>query len=119
MDYKAKFTGIGEMASEFLSEKFLIVFNNNAPAELAEISYTHTIASLDQDVKPGDVVIFGTKQYIVTAVGEEANQTLRNMGHCTFSFEGKDTVTLPGHIQLKGDSVPSINIGDSFEILFT
>ncbi|NLK35670.1 MAG: PTS sorbitol transporter subunit IIA, partial [Gracilibacteraceae bacterium] len=36
MNYKASITGIGEMALDFLDDNMIIVFNDNAPAELAE-----------------------------------------------------------------------------------
>lgn len=119
MDFKTKVVGIGSMTEEFLEERILIVFNENAPAELAEISVQHTIAELAQDVKAGDVVILGENEYVVTAVGHEANSTLKSMGHCTFSFNGLDKPSLPGHIELAGETIPSPKIGDVFEILFT
>lgn len=119
MDYKTKIVGIGELAQDFLEEKILIVFNENAPAELAEISVRHTIAPLEQDVKVGDVVLFGENEYVVTAVGDEANSTLKSMGHCTLSFNGYDKPMLPGHIELSGECIPSPKIGDVFEIIFT
>lgn len=119
MDYKTTITGIGEMALEFLEQNMLIVFNENAPDELKELSVLHTITTLDKDVKVGDVVLFGDDSYVVTAVGDEANHTLRAMGHCTFKFTGKDTVQLPGHIELSGEKLPTPEIGKHFEILFT
>lgn len=119
MDYKSKVTGIGSMVSEFVEQKILIVYNDNAPPELAEMAILHTIHSLDKDVSAGDVVILGNKEYVVTAVGDEANHTLRTLGHCTFSFHGSDTARIPGHIELDGDGMPEVKEGDAFEILFT
>lgn len=119
MDYITEVTAIGPMVSEFLDQNMIIVFNNNAPAALAEIAVLHTIKEFSQDVKVGDVVIFGSHEYMVTAVGEEANYTLRTSGHCTFSFNGADKAKIPGHIELSGGSVPDIKVGDTFQILFT
>ncbi len=119
MDYKTTITGIGDMALDFLEQDMLIVFNENAPAELKDLSVHHTAATLDKDVKVGDVVLFGDESYVVTAVGDEANHTLRTMGHCTFKFTGSDAVQLPGHIELAGERRPSIEIGKQFEIMFT
>ena len=67
----------------------------------------------------GDVVAIGDVSYIVTAVGEEANKTFSTMGHCTFKFTGKPEVELPGHIELSGEGLPEIKIGDMLEIMFT
>lgn len=119
MDYRSTVTGIGDLVAEFIEQGMLIVFNDNAPAELAEMAVQHTAASMDSDVHVGDVIILGDKEYVVTAVGTEANHTLKTMGHCTFKFSGNDEVELPGHIELEGDGMPEIKVGDRFEIMFT
>lgn len=119
MDYITQVTAIGPMVSEFLDQNMIIVFNDNAPAALAEIAVLHTIKEFSQDIKVGDVVIFGENEYVVTAVGSEANHTLKTSGHCTFSFDGADTAKIPGQIELSGGSIPDVKVGDRFEIIFT
>lgn len=119
MDYKSVITGLGPLALDFLPENMIIVFNENAPEELAELSVLHKESPLDQDIKAGDVVLLGNGCYVVTAVGEEANKTFRSMGHCTFKFTGKTVVELPGHIELSGPAPPGIKAGDVLEIIFT
>ena len=44
MKYKATITGLGECALDFLDEccNFIIIFNEDAPPELADISVLHT-----------------------------------------------------------------------------
>lgn len=118
MKYSTTITKIGDMALDFLSADFIIIFNDNAPAELAEISVLHTIEAVEQDIKIGDTIIIGGKKYSVTAVGEEANKTFRTMGHCTLKFTGMPEAELPGHIELKGEGNPEIRIGDVIEIIF-
>ena len=39
-------------------------------------------------------------------------KTLREHGHCTIVFTGKDTVEQPGQIMVKGDGVPRFMVGD-------
>lgn len=112
MKFRVKITDIGEIALDFLSEKMLIIFNNNAPAELAEISVLHEINELKEDVVTGDIVSIGKKEYLVTAVGYEANHTLKNLGHCTFKFNGLKKAELPGIIHLEGKETPEIRVGD-------
>lgn len=119
MDYKSQITGLGPMALDFMEEKMIIVFNDNAPSELAELSVLHQACPLDQDIQVGDVIAIGNGSYIVTAVGEEANKTFSTMGHCTLKFTGKTEVDLPGHIELSGESLPEIKVGDMLEIIFT
>lgn len=116
MRYQAKVTEIGEMALEFLEMDMLIIFNNNAPKELAEISVLHSIEEMEHEVEVGDTVQFGESTYIVTAVGGEANHTLKLLGHCSFKFTGKSEADLPGQIELKGSALPAITVGDEIII---
>ncbi len=119
MDYNSTITAIGPLVEEMAREAgLIIVFDDNAPESLAEMAVLHTHCDLSQDVKVGDVVFFGNDEYIVTAVGEEANKTLKSMGHCSFKFTGEDAVDMPGQIALKGDGVPEVAVGDNFEIIF-
>lgn len=118
MAYRTIVTGLGELASEMAEQGLVIVFNENAPAELADLSVLHTSAQLERDVKQGDRVKFGGDEFTVTAVGDEANYTLGKMGHCTFCFDGADKAELPGQIVLSGGGLPTVKVGDAFEIHF-
>ncbi|MPW25119.1 PTS sorbitol transporter subunit IIA [Alkalibaculum sp. M08DMB] len=116
MKYNVKITKIGDMALDFLSEDMLIIFNNNAPEELAEISVLHEISELKEEVVVGDKFTLGDDVYTVTAVGYEANQTLKKMGHCSLKFDGADAPQLPGCIHLKGENNPNIKVGKNITI---
>ena len=116
MAYKTTVTKIGESYGDIFEQGLIIVFNENAPEELAELSALHTAAELSADVKPGDEVVLGDKRYAVTAVGAEANHTLKKMGHCTFVFTGADAAELDGHVVLKGNGLPELKPGSPFEI---
>lgn len=116
--YKSTITGIGELAYELIDGGMLVVFNDNAPDALKEMSVLHTIEEFNGFVKVDDRVVFGEKEYRVTAVGSEANETLKTMGHCTFCFNGKDSVAIPGQIELAGDGKPEVKVGCSFQIHF-
>lgn len=116
MKYKSTITGIGEMALDFISEDFIIIFNDNAPAELAEISVLHSIEEPKGDLEVGDKLMICGKEFEITAVGEEAIKTFRELGHCTIKFTGSSQVELPGHIEVKGEGIPEIKVGDKIEI---
>lgn len=106
MKYHAMITGWGESALDFLNDpesNFIIIFNNDAPPDLAELSVLHTKEQLLAIPAPGDTVIIGEKVFEITAVGEEAKSTLRELGHCTFSFKGGNVPERPGCIMLEGD----------------
>lgn len=121
MKYSAKITKLGNEALQFLEEEncnFLIIFNEDAPEELAEISVLHEKKPLLAAPQKGDIVVICEKVFTVTDVGYEAINTLEELGHCTLSFKGKMTVDRPGIIELAGDPLlPSdIHIGGYIEI---
>ncbi|WKY45267.1 PTS glucitol/sorbitol transporter subunit IIA [Eubacteriaceae bacterium ES2] len=114
--YKTRITAIGEMVPDLLKSGLLVVFNENAPLALQEITVLHTIGSLKQPVKTGDLILFADQEYQVTAVGSQASQTLLKLGHCTFSFSGKSQTLNPGWIEVTGVQKPVLKTGDYFEI---
>lgn len=117
MGYQSTITEIGAMVQDFVSEKMIIIFNDNAPDALRDMAVLHTIEVLDQDVAVGDRIRLGDKEYTVTAVGEEANETFKTMGHCTLMFNGFGAAQLPGHIELLGDGMPDLAVGQTIEII--
>jgi PTS system glucitol/sorbitol-specific IIA component len=114
MKYQVKVTQLGDMAQDLMDAGTLIIFNENAPSELSEISVLHTVSDLNGTVEIGDRFVIGSHQYKVLDVGSEAVHTLREMGHCSLKFEGTNA-QLPGEIVLDGD-MPVVNIGDDIII---
>jgi PTS system glucitol/sorbitol-specific IIA component len=117
MKYKSTITSLGEMVPEFLKAGFVIIFNNNAPKEMAEVSILHTIEKFNGEIEIGDVFIIGNRKYIVSDVGYEANKTFKELGHCTLKFDGNCKAELPGQVILTGGDVPNVEIGDIIEIM--
>ncbi|MBF1693306.1 PTS glucitol/sorbitol transporter subunit IIA [Selenomonas sp.] len=122
MKFYCEITSIGEESLLFLDDpnaNFIIIFNNNAPEELAEFSVLHTPANYNADPVVGDTLIIGDKAFTITAIGDEALHTLRELGHCTLSFKGGDTPERPGCIMLQGDAPlvkDDIKMGVTIEI---
>lgn len=113
MKYLVEVVKVGSMVKELLSENMMIIFNENVPEELAEISVVHTISKLKENIIVGDRIKIGDLKYEVVAVGKEANKTLKELGHCTFKFKDSDIPDLPGVINLKGDKEPvKVKVGD-------
>lgn len=106
MKYCSKITGNGPDAFAFLGDpetNFIIIFNDDAPPALAELCVLHEAAELVEDVKVGDTFVIADMPFIVSAVGSEANATLRGLGHCTLDFKGGPEAERPGCIMLEGD----------------
>ena len=107
MKFYCEITGQGAGALHFLddpSANFIIIFDNSAPAELAEFSVLHTNADYNEDPAPGDTMIICDKAFDITAIGNEALHTLKELGHCTLSFKGGTEPERPGCIMLTGDT---------------
>ena len=116
MKYDVNVTGLGDMALAFLDPamemRFVILFNDDAPAELAELAILHTKAELTEAPAPGDTMTIGSKTYKVTAVGDEAIHTLRELGHCTLAFTADTEPYRPGCINLDGEIITEADVAD-------
>ena len=116
MKYDVTVTGLGGMALAFLDPamemRFVILFNDNAPAELAELAILHTEAELKEAPAPGDTMKIGEKTYKITAVGDEAIHTLATLGHCTLAFTADTEPYRPGCINLDGEIITEADVAD-------
>ena len=116
MKYNVTVTGLGDMALAFLDPsmemRFVILFNEDAPAELAELAILHTKAELTEVPAPGDTMVIGSKTYKVTAVGDEAIHTLKELGHCTLAFTADTEPYRPGCINLDGEIITEADVAN-------
>ena len=116
MKYDVTVTGLGDMALAFLDPamemRFVILFNEDAPAELAELAILHTKAEMTEAPAPGDTMKIGEKTYKITAVGDEAIHTLKELGHCTLAFTADTEPYRPGCINLDGEIITEADLAD-------
>ena len=116
MKYNVTVTGLGPMALEFLSPamemQFVILFNEDAPAELGELAILHTPGELIEAPVAGDTMIIGEKAYNITTVGDEAVHTLATLGHCTLAFKGDSEPYRPGCIMLDGEIITAEDVAN-------
>ncbi len=116
MKYDVTVTGLGDMALAFLDPamemRFVILFNDDAPAELAELAILHTKAELTEAPAPGDTMKIGEKTYKITAVGDEAIHTLKELGHCTLAFTADTEPYRPGCINLDGEIITEADVAN-------
>ncbi|VBB07343.1 phosphotransferase system glucitol/sorbitol-specific iia component [Lucifera butyrica] len=112
MKYEVEIINIGPLSKELLADGNLVIFDKCPNEALMEISVMHTRGEIKGAIEVGDRVTLGSFIYQITAIGEEALHTLKELGHCTFRFDGADVVDLPGQIALKGDKVPELQVGN-------
>ena len=113
MKYQAKVTEIGGMVQELAEDgNLLIIFNEDVQdPDLKDISIAHTVTELKEDIVAGNVLTIGDKKFNVTAVGNVALKTLKDLGHCTIKFDGDTKANLPGELHVDG-LVPEVKVGD-------
>lgn len=101
MKYFTIVTFIGNKAYDLLQNNMIILFNDNAPPELKSYCVLHNDSNLLEKIKIGDKLHIDNYLYTVTAVGNVANENLKNLGHIVLVFDGSLTSQLPGYIHLK------------------
>lgn len=109
--YRTNVVGIGASAMDFLDEKMIIFFNKLAQPDIAEFSVLLADLEGEGEIKPGDVLALGEKEFAVTAVGEVANQNFRALGHAAIHFDGLALAALPGEIHVADLAIPNIIAG--------
>ena len=118
MKYEVTITNIGDFSLQLLKlRESMILFDKDVSYEYMDMVIAHTIGKLEGDVLVGDKMVIADREYTITAVGDEAMKTLKEHGHCTLVFDGKDKVDQPGQIALQGTGVPRVMVGDTISIL--
>jgi PTS system glucitol/sorbitol-specific IIA component len=107
-------TNVGPEVEELLEEAgTLVLFEEGAPPELAEMSVLHEHSESREDPPEG-------REFRITAVGDSAWKNMLKLGHASFKFNGAEEVELPGEICLEepgsGDIGESIRPGVRLEI---
>lgn len=115
--YELTVTEIGPLVGEFIAEGILVFFEEGAPEELAEFSIIHKHGPLQSPVEPGDTILIDDEPFNVLAVGEVANENLKNLGHLIVKMNGLTKPEMPGDVCVDKKPVPDIKIGTVVKIL--
>jgi glucitol/sorbitol PTS system EIIA component len=120
--YMTEVTNVGPEVEELLEEAgTLVLFEEGAPPELAEMSVLHEHSESREDPpEVGDMMVIDGREFRITAVGDSAWKNMLKLGHASFKFNGAQEVELPGEICLEepgsGDIGESIRPGVRLEI---
>lgn len=114
--YETRVTGVGEMAGEFFDAGIVVLFGQEAPEEVADISVLHEPSVTDGGVDVGCTVRIGDEALRVLAVGEVANENLANLGHLVLKRNGQQEASMPGDVCCDEGSVPPIERGTLIRI---
>lgn len=58
----------------------------------------------------------GKIDYQITAVGDEVNTNLQNLGHIAVKFTGEKKAELPGSLYVEKKTFPKIEVGTEVEM---
>lgn len=112
--YLTEVTEIGPEVPDFLGEGLMILFEDGAPPELAEISVLHKPTSRrEEPPEPDDILAIGAHEFRITAIGEKAWKNVMELGHACFKFNGLDEAELPGEICVEESG--GVDLGDIIE----
>lgn len=115
--YTNTIQSVGSEASSFLSEKMLVTFGDQAPAELRDYCFALAPATSDGVIEPGVVLRIDEMTFPITAVGGLAQRNLDSLGHITLVFDGAAKPKLEGAIHvLADDGMPEPKVGSTLSI---
>jgi len=101
--YQSQFTRAGSLAREGFEDGMFITFaESEATDDMADYCFLHTHGQLAQDFALGDLFVIGGKRFPLTAIGSNALDNFRALGHVTIYFDGAEEAKLPGTVHLLG-----------------
>jgi glucitol/sorbitol PTS system EIIA component len=114
--FDTQINNIGPSVTDFLGEKMLILFGENAPSELAEYCLLINVKNVEGDIEVGDTLLLGDHEYKITAVGDAVKKNLSSLGHITLKFDGSGSPELPGTLYLEDTEIQEVKTGDQIRI---
>ncbi|MBR6343351.1 MAG: PTS glucitol/sorbitol transporter subunit IIA [Selenomonadaceae bacterium] len=114
MKYEVSITAVGNLARTFLeNNNSIIILDEGVRPNLADMVVEHTVSDLQADIAVGDKLKIGNTDFKVISVGDVANDTIREEGHCTIVVNAEGS--MPGQIIVKGPVPPRLHVGDQIQ----
>lgn len=115
--YRTRVTGVGPLATSFLSEGLFVTFGDNAPEALLEFCFIIDANQTQAALQPGQLFSIDGRAFPITAVGEVAQRNLDALGHITVNLDGGDEPQMAGaiHVLCQGPA-PEIGVGSILTI---
>ncbi|CQR23653.1 PTS system sorbitol-specific enzyme IIA [Streptococcus varani] len=110
--FETKVVAIGPEALGMIEgANMLILFGEEAPADLAEFCFSIDNKNLNGPIQVGGKLIIDNQEFVITAVGDLVEKNLRNLGHISVNFDGSADVSLPGTLHAQADCLPTLEKG--------
>lgn len=95
--YETTILEVGSEARGFKDINMAILFGDEAPDALRSSCFIIKVNQILEPIKPGDVMMFGDQTYAITAVGNEVNTNLGNLGHTAIVLTVRPHRNWPDH----------------------
>lgn len=115
--YETKILEVGSEARGFKDINMAILFGDEAPDALRSSCFIIKVNKILEPIKAGDIMTFGDQAYKITAVGNEVNTNLGNLGHTAVVFDGSTTPELAGSLYLEEKPYPDLDVDTEIRIL--
>ena len=112
--FYAVITEIGREVPVLARDRMIILFDQSIKSAMPDLMDYSVILNILHNglyIKQGDILKIGNDEFVVSAVGEIANRTLRQLGHCVIHFDGAQKPRLPGNIHVEKLDIPSLEAG--------
>lgn len=107
--YSVNIVEVGSDAPLMTEEDMVILFNNTVPADLKSIAFVHNGDTISEEIKAGDKMVVDGEAFDILFVGDKVNDTMQDLGHATFHFNGENHSDLPGTVCLEAKPIPEIS----------
>ena len=104
-------TGVGQLAEEFTAAGIWVFFRDDAPEELTEFALLHRAPAPRTPLAAGDVLEIDGERFTIQAVGEVANDNVRELGHLVLKANGLTDPELPGDVCVEARPLPEPAVG--------
>lgn len=107
---------IGKEAQDFGEIGMAILFGSEAPDALRSSCYIINVKPVLKEIKNNMVLKIDGNKYRITAVGNEVQTNLSNLGHIAISFTGATEAKLPGTMYVEEKKYPKFKINTEITI---
>lgn len=114
--FETKIKDMGNQATEFLGENMIILFGSPIPQELKDFCFEIQINEVREPISVGMYLKINDETYSITAVGDEVQANLTNLGHITIKFDSSTVPKLPGTLYVENKKIIPIQIDDKISI---
>lgn len=115
--FETRVNGYGENAAAFKEENMVVLFGNNAPADLADFCYIINVNPINGEIEVGDILSLDNTEYAITAVGNVVKMNLTNLGHITINFNGEIEAEVSGTLYVEKKEIVDLKKGSIVKII--